>query len=110
MGGDEPGGMAKMRNVGLSCHLQGALEGPASQAAQSACQGPVTTGCISEHGPTSLTPAFVPLLTHDNGEDSHSTGLDWTLGAFSHSAGTAPIITLLIPGAPLKTTHLRKHA
>ena len=23
---------------------------------------------------------------------------------------TAPIITLLIPGAPLKTTHLQKHA
>ena len=26
------------------------------------------------------------------------------------SAGTAPIITLLIPGTPLKTTHRQKHA
>ena len=32
------------------------------------------------------------------------------MGAFSHSAGTAPIITLCIPGTPLKTTHLQKHA
>ena len=27
-----------------------------------------------------------------------------------HSAGTAPIITLFIPGTPLKTTHLQKDA
>ena len=27
-----------------------------------------------------------------------------------HSAGTAPIITLFIPGTPLKNTHLQKHA
>ena len=27
-----------------------------------------------------------------------------------HSAGTMPIITLFIPGTPLKTTHLQKHA
>ena len=32
------------------------------------------------------------------------------LGAFSHSAGTAPIITLFIQGTPLKTTHRQKHA
>ena len=32
------------------------------------------------------------------------------MGAFSHSAGTAPIVTLLIPGAPLKTTHPQKRA
>ena len=32
------------------------------------------------------------------------------LGAFSHSAGTAPIIMLFILGTPLKTTHLQKHA
>ena len=32
------------------------------------------------------------------------------MGAFSHSARTAPIITLFIPGTPLKTTHLQKHA
>ena len=30
--------------------------------------------------------------------------------AFLHSAGTAPIIMLFIPGTPLKTTHLQKHA
>ena len=30
--------------------------------------------------------------------------------AFSHSARTAPIITLNIPGTPLKTTYLQKHA
>ena len=44
---------------------------------------------------------------------------DRTFGGFSqggvfaqrgHSAGTAPIITLFIPGTPLKTTHLQKHA
>ena len=29
-------------------------------------------------------------------------------GAFSHSARTAPIISLCIPGAPLKTTHLQE--
>ena len=33
-----------------------------------------------------------------------------TLGAFSHSAGTGPIITLFIPGTPLKATHLQKRA
>ena len=33
-----------------------------------------------------------------------------SMGAFSHSAGTAPIIMLFIPGTPLKTTHLQKHA
>ena len=31
-------------------------------------------------------------------------------GAFSHSARTAPIITLFIPETPLKTTHLQKRA
>ena len=35
-------------------------------------------------------------------------------GAFSHSAGTAPIITVFIPGTPLQTPPypppLRKHA
>ena len=31
-----------------------------------------------------------------------------TLGAFPHSARTAPIITLFILGTPLKTTHLQK--
>ena len=34
-------------------------------------------------------------------------------GAFTqrrHSAGTVPIITLFIPGTPLKTTHLQKDA
>ena len=35
---------------------------------------------------------------------------DYSMGAFSHSAGTAPIIMLFIPGAPLKTTHLHKCA
>ena len=30
------------------------------------------------------------------------------LGAFSHSTCTAPIITLFIPGTPLKTTHLQR--
>ena len=33
-----------------------------------------------------------------------------TKGAFSHSAGTATIITLFIPGAPLRTTHLQERA
>ena len=33
-----------------------------------------------------------------------------TRGAFSHSAGTTPIIMLFIPRSPLKTTHLKKHA
>ena len=32
------------------------------------------------------------------------------MGAFSHSAGTAPMIMLFIPGTPLKTTHLQKDA
>ena len=32
------------------------------------------------------------------------------LGAFSHSAGTAPIITVIIQVTILKTTHLRNHA
>ena len=32
------------------------------------------------------------------------------VGAFSHSARTAPINTLFIPGTPLKTTHLQKDA
>ena len=31
-------------------------------------------------------------------------------GAFSHSAGTAPIIMLFIPETPLKATHLQKRA
>ena len=31
-------------------------------------------------------------------------------GAFSHSARTAPIITLFILGTPLKTAPLQKHA
>ena len=31
-------------------------------------------------------------------------------GAFSHSAGTAPIITVIIQVTTLKTTHLRNHA
>ena len=33
-----------------------------------------------------------------------------TLGVFSHSARTAPIIMLFILRTPLKTTHLQKHA
>ena len=33
-----------------------------------------------------------------------------TEGVFSHSARTVPIITPFIPGIPLKTTHLQKHA
>ena len=33
-----------------------------------------------------------------------------TVGAFSHSAGTAPIVTLSIPGTPLRTTPLQKRA
>ena len=32
------------------------------------------------------------------------------MGAFLHSARTAPIITLFVPGTPLKTTHLQKRA
>ena len=32
------------------------------------------------------------------------------LGAFLHSTSAAPIITMFIPGTPLKTTHLQKHA
>ena len=35
-------------------------------------------------------------------------GVHW--GAFSHSAGTAPIITVIIQVTTLKTTHLRNHA
>ena len=31
-------------------------------------------------------------------------------GAFSHSAGTAPIVTLFIPGTPLKTSPPQKRA
>ena len=31
-------------------------------------------------------------------------------GAFSHSARTAPIITVIIQVTTLKTTHLRNHA
>ena len=34
----------------------------------------------------------------------------WHEGAFSHSAGTAPIITVIIQVTTLKTTHLRNHA
>ena len=30
-----------------------------------------------------------------------------SVGVFSHSADTAPMITLFIPGTPLKTTHVR---
>ena len=30
--------------------------------------------------------------------------------AFPHSAGTAPIITVFIPGTPLQTTPLQKRA
>ena len=33
-----------------------------------------------------------------------------TQGALSHSAGTAPIIALFIPGTPLKTTPLQRRA
>ena len=33
-----------------------------------------------------------------------------TVGAFSHSARTAPIITVIIQVTTLKTTHLRNHA
>ena len=33
-----------------------------------------------------------------------------TKGAFSHSARTAPIITVIIQVTTLKTTHLRNHA
>ena len=31
-------------------------------------------------------------------------------GAFLHSAGTAPIIILFLPGTPLKTANLQKEA
>ena len=34
----------------------------------------------------------------------------FTRGAFSHSAGTVPIITLFILGTPLQTTPLQKRA
>ena len=47
---------------------------------------------------TSIPP---PLPLHNPGQ------ISW---AFSHRAGTAPIITLYIPGTPLKTTPLQKHA
>ena len=36
--------------------------------------------------------------------------LGWAEGAFSHSARTAPIITVIIQVTTLKTTHLRNHA
>ena len=45
-----------------------------------------------------------------NPEQTKDVWLGDALGAFSHSAGTAPIITLFIPGTPLKTTHLQKRA
>ena len=34
----------------------------------------------------------------------------WVEGAVSHSARTASIITVFIPGTPLKTAPLQKHA
>ena len=37
-------------------------------------------------------------------------GFSGCRGAFSHNAGTAPIIKLFIPQTPLKTMHLQKHA
>ena len=36
--------------------------------------------------------------------------MEGALGAFSHSAGTAPIIMLFILETPLKTTHLQNRA
>ena len=37
-------------------------------------------------------------------------GVNALLEAFSHSARTAPIITVIIQVTTLKTTHLRNHA
>ena len=39
-----------------------------------------------------------------------SRGGGGSMGAFSHSPGTAPIITPFVPGTPLQTTHLQKRA
>ena len=50
------------------------------------------------------------LLTNTNNCDIRSAGINHIKGAFLHSAGTAPIITLFIPGTPLKTTHPQKDA
>ena len=38
------------------------------------------------------------------------TAPEMTVGALSHSAGTAPIVMVLIPGTPLQTTPLPKRA
>ena len=59
--------------------------------------------------------AIVPAAEEPQPHGSRSGSLETvfvrdTWGAFSHSARTAPIITLFIPGTPLKTTHLQKHA
>ena len=48
--------------------------------------------------------------TNTNSCDIPTTGINHIKGAFLHSAGTAPIITLFIPGTPLKTTHPQKDA
>ena len=45
--------------------------------------------------------------TRDTGQNMQTQG---HMGALSHSARTAPIVMLFIPGTPLKTTHLQKHA
>ena len=57
---------------------------------------------------------------HSNGEmagriqeDGHAASVrsaEGSWGAFSHSAGSAPIITMIIQVTTLKTTHLRNHA
>ena len=48
-----------------------------------------------------------PLSTHTR---SIQRSVIYLKGAFSHSAGTAPIITVIIQVTTLKTTHLRNHA
>ena len=52
---------------------------------------------------TTINKSDSPFLTQSPNYVGHG-------GAFSHSAGTAPIITLFIPGTPLKTTPLQKPA
>ena len=41
-------------------------------------------------------------------DDGFSSPPPPPLGAFSHSAGTAPLMTLFVPGTPLQTTHRQK--
>ena len=45
-----------------------------------------------------------------HGSTKINVNKDETKGAFSHSAGTAPIIAVMIQVTTLKTTHLRNHA